>query len=138
MRVRVCASCEPKPARSVQHFFHISLTRRRMHNPHHPTPATACAQMCRSSHRKACAVCGMTAADGAQLRRCAGCGLITGVVYCGDACCRRHWVKLGHRRVCERAQVARVVDDLITAAAGAEEAGKPAPTQAPATLAADL
>ena len=54
--------------------------------------------------RRCCAVCGRSrAADGARLRRCRGCGAFTGVMYCGDACAREHWVRRGHRRVCEPA-----------------------------------
>ncbi|KIY95184.1 hypothetical protein MNEG_12778, partial [Monoraphidium neglectum] len=64
----------------------------------------------------ACAVCGKTPADGAQLRRCAGCGRTTGVMYCGDACCRHHWVRMAHRQQCEAVQLARVVEGLMVAA----------------------
>ena len=53
---------------------------------------------------RCCAACGRSrAADGARLRRCRGCGAFTGVMYCGDACAREHWVRRGHRRVCEPA-----------------------------------
>ena len=54
--------------------------------------------------QRCCAACGRSrAADGARLRRCRGCGAFTGVMYCGDACAREHWVRRGHRRVCEPA-----------------------------------
>ena len=54
-------------------------------------------------HLRCCAACGRTRADGAQLYRCRGCGALTGVMYCGAACAREHWVRGGHRKVCEPA-----------------------------------
>ena len=61
--------------------------------------------------RRCCAACGCTPADGARLHRCRGCGAFTGVMYCGDACAREHWVRRGHRKVCEpaSAQVRAVI-----------------------------
>ena len=53
--------------------------------------------------RRCCAACGLTPADGARLHRCRGCGAFTGVMYCGNACAREHWVRRGHRKVCEPA-----------------------------------
>ncbi|KIZ04812.1 hypothetical protein MNEG_3149 [Monoraphidium neglectum] len=58
----------------------------------------------RERPRSACAVCGRTARDGAKLRRCAGCGSVTGTRYCSQECCRTDWVVRGHRAVCEAAQ----------------------------------
>jgi hypothetical protein len=52
----------------------------------------------------ACAVCGRTAREGAKLRRCAGCGRVTGTRYCSQECCRTDWVVRGHRAVCEAAR----------------------------------
>ena len=52
---------------------------------------------------RCCAACGRTPADGARLHRCRGCGPLTGVMYCGNACAREHWVRRGHRKVCEPA-----------------------------------
>jgi hypothetical protein len=52
----------------------------------------------------ACAVCGRTARDGAKLRRCAGCGSVTGTRYCSQECCRTDWVVRGHRAVCKAAR----------------------------------
>ena len=53
--------------------------------------------------QRCCAACGRARADGARLHRCRGCGALTGVMYCGDACARAHWVRGGHRKVCEPA-----------------------------------
>ena len=53
--------------------------------------------------RRRCAACGRTPADGARLHRCRGCGPLTAVMYCGNACAREHWVRGGHRKVCEPA-----------------------------------
>ena len=53
--------------------------------------------------RRCCAACGRAPADGARLHRCRGCGPLTGVMYCGKACAREHWVRHGHRSVCEPA-----------------------------------
>ena len=55
-------------------------------------------RLCRS-----CAACGRMRADGVRLRRCRGCGPLTGVMYCGAECAREHWVRRGHRGVCEPA-----------------------------------
>jgi hypothetical protein len=68
-----------------------------------PFAAAAAAPPARRAPRS-CAVCSRTRRDGAELRRCAGCGLVTGVRYCGQACCRRHWEELGHRAACEAAR----------------------------------
>ncbi|KIZ07903.1 hypothetical protein MNEG_0058 [Monoraphidium neglectum] len=57
-----------------------------------------------SGRTRGCAYCGRTSAQGAALRRCAGCGALTGVRYCSQACCRNHWVRTGHRQQCEEAQ----------------------------------
>jgi hypothetical protein len=57
--------------------------------------------------QRGCAVCGRTKAEGAALRRCAGCGSLTGVRYCSQRCCRDHWCKMGHRAECEAAQAAK-------------------------------
>ena len=51
--------------------------------------------------RRCCAACGRNPADGARLHRCRGCGPFTGVMYCDNACAREHWVRRGHRTVCE-------------------------------------
>jgi hypothetical protein len=53
--------------------------------------------------RRACTACGRTRRDGAELRRCAGCGHVTGVRYCSPECCRQDWLQ-GHRTVCEAAR----------------------------------
>ena len=55
------------------------------------------------AQRRCCAACGRTRADGARLHRCRGCGPLTGVMYCSAACAREHWVRRGHRKVCEPA-----------------------------------
>jgi hypothetical protein len=71
------------------------------------TAAAAPATGARPTHAAAqrrCTVCARTATDGAALRRCRGCGSLTGVRYCSMECCRTHWVKQGHRAVCEAAQ----------------------------------
>ncbi|KAI8476799.1 MAG: hypothetical protein J3K34DRAFT_455631 [Monoraphidium minutum] len=82
----------------------LQQTRRRLRvqrtaaGPAAPAAAAAAAagRTPRNSRRKqwlecACAVCGRTRAGGAELRRCAGCGRVTGVRYCGQACCREDW-----------------------------------------------
>jgi hypothetical protein len=53
--------------------------------------------------RRACARCGRTRRDGAELRRCAGCGHLTGVRYCSVECCTHDWLH-GHKAVCEAAR----------------------------------
>ena len=56
-----------------------------------------------TSQWRCCAACGRTRAGGARLRRCRGCGALTGIMYCCDACAREHWVRRGHRGVCGQA-----------------------------------
>ena len=80
--------------------------------------------------RRRCAACGRTRADGARLRRCRGCGALTGVMYCGAECAREHWVRRGHRRVCEPA--ARRLGNLrrdVGVIAGRAAAGWAGPPQ---------
>jgi hypothetical protein len=62
---------------------------------------------------RACAVCGRTRADGASLRRCRGCGAVTLVRYCSQACCEAHWVKRRHRRLCEMGQAVMALNAVI-------------------------
>jgi hypothetical protein len=83
-------------------------------NPHTPAaerqagPASMAPVMASGSsgpkQHHACAVCGRTAREGAMLRRCAGCGRVTGTRYCSQECCRTDWVVRGHRAVCEAAR----------------------------------
>jgi hypothetical protein len=70
---------------------------------------------------RACAACTRTATDGAELRRCRGCGALTGVRYCSMERCRTHWVKQGHRAACEAAQ--RQLRQVEAAAVAAAAAG---------------
>ena len=67
------------------------------------------------TRKRCCAACGRTRADGARLHRCRGCGAFTGVMYCGAACAREHWVRGGHRKVCEPA--AAQLRELLVATA---------------------
>ncbi|KIZ07905.1 hypothetical protein MNEG_0060 [Monoraphidium neglectum] len=69
-----------------------------------PTQECLAPRAPRSGRTRGCAYCGRTSAQGAALRRCAGCGALTGVRYCSQACCRNHWVRTGHRQQCEEAQ----------------------------------
>lgn len=66
--------------------------------------ATSSGPLLISKRKGACAVCGKRRADGVLMYACKGCGRATGVRYCPQACTRRHWVCLGHRRECEAAQ----------------------------------
>jgi type II secretory pathway pseudopilin PulG len=66
--------------------------------------ATAASSSARAARpRRACTACGRTRRDGAELRRCAGCGHLTGVRYCSPECCRHDWLH-GHKAVCEAAR----------------------------------
>lgn len=58
-----------------------------------------------------CAVCRRPRGQqGVVLRACKGCGGVTAVRYCSQACCRTHcWCCQGHGRECEAARRGEVL-----------------------------